>query len=323
MAAWMNHNETSIGMLPILALALLVIGCSGDPGDPAGSGDTGSSALDNREKKELAQKLQHEFDALEADILAALKDRDWPLANRKIALGVEKTSAAGYQFEIMRARFLLQKGNLLRDQGDEVAARRNYADAMAIFRVHGSQVGRFEVHLAQCQLEEFLGAYAAASRDLAEARVLLSKTDDVNLKAAFLIRSGRLAFRQVKYDEAFEAFLEASRIYAQAKDRTAQADALVLLSDVEDAKGDASQCRRSLEKALAIFEKSGNKGGEVRALHKLATLAERDKRYRKARALFNKVYVLYEELDRPSDATKILQHINALPERGKKKKKAN
>ncbi len=320
----MNHRKTLIGMLPILALALLVARCSGDPVDPAGSGDTdgtGSSASDKRAKKESAEKLQHELDALEADLSAALKDRDWPLANRVIGIGGEKTSAAGYEFETMRARFLLQKGNLLRDQDDEVVARRNYADAMAIFRVHGDPVGRFEVHLAQCQLEEILGDYAAASRDLAEAEVLLSKIDDVNLKGAFLIRSGRLAFRQVKHDEAFEAFLEAVRIYAQAKDRIAQADALVLLSDVEDHMGDTSQCRRSLEKALAIFKKSGNKDGEVRALHKLATLAERDKRYRRARTLFQKAHDLYKELDRPSDATKVQQHINALPELGKKKKR--
>ncbi len=320
----MNHHKTLIGMLTILALALLVAGCSDDPEDPAGSGDddgTGSSASDKRAKKESDEKLRHEFEALEADIAAALKDRDWPLAKRVIKIGVEKTSAGGSEFETMRARFLLQKGNLLRDQGDEVAARRNYADAMAIFRVHGDQVGRFEVHLAQCQLEEILGDYAAASRDLAQAELLLSKNEDTNLKGAFLIRSGRLAFRQVKHDEAYEAFLEAVRTYAQAKDRTAQAGALVLLSDVEDHKGDASQCRRSLEKALAIFKKSGNKNGEVRALHKLATLAERDKKFRKARALFQKAHDLYRELDRQSDATRVQQHINALPEPGKKKKK--
>ncbi len=320
----MNHRKTLLGMLTILASALLAAGCSGDPGDTEGLSDdegTGSAASAKRAKKEAAEKLQHELKGLEADIVAALKDRDWPLAKRVIGIGVEKASGAGYEFETMRARFLLQKGNLLRDKSDEVAARRNYADAMAIFRVHGDQVGRFEVHLAQCQLEEILGDYAAASRDLAQAEVLLSKNEDTNLKGAFLIRSGRLAFRQVKHDEAYEAFLEAVRIYAQAKDRMAQADALVLLSDVEDHKGEASQCRRSLEKALAIFRKSGNKDGEVRALHKLATLAERDKKFRKARALFQKAHDLYRELDRPSDATKVQQHINALPEPGKKKKK--
>ena len=320
----MNHRKTLFGMLTILVSALLAAGCSGDPGDPEGSIDdegTGSSASAKRAKKESAEKLQHELKGLEADIAAALKDRDWSLAKRVIGIGVEKANAGGNEFETMRARFLLQKGNLLRDKSDEVAARRNYADAMAIFRVHGDQVGRFEVHLAQCQLEEILGDYAAASRDLAQAEVLLSQNEDANLKGAFLIRSGRLAFRQVKYDEAYEAFLEAVRIFAQAKDRMAQADALVLLSDVEDHKGETSQCRRSLGKALAIFKKSGNKDGEVRALHKLATLAERDKKYRSARTLLQKAYKLYKELDRPSDATKVQQHINALPEPGKKKKK--
>ena len=316
----MTHCKILIGFFPLLAL--FVAGCSGDPADQEGSGDdegTGSSASDKRAKKESDEKLQHELKALEADIVAALKDREGPLANRMMGIGVETASAGGNEFETMRARFLLQKGNLLRDKSDEVAARRNYADAMAIFRVHGDQVGRFEVHLAQCQLEEIRGAYATASRDLAQAELLLSQNEDTNLKGAFLIRSGRLAFRQVKYDEAYEAFLEAVRIYAQAKDRIAQGDALVLLSDVEDHKGDASQCRRSLEKALAIFKKSGNKDGEVRALHKLATLAERDKKYRRARTLLQKAHEIYKELDRSSDATKVQQHINALPEPGKKK----
>ena len=46
----------------------------------------------------------------------------------------------------------------------------------------------------------------------------------------------------------------------------------MLLSSVEERKGQAAASKRSLEKALKIFRQEKNKSGEVKALHHLANL---------------------------------------------------
>ena len=120
--------------------------------------------------------------------------------------------------------------------------------------------------------------------------------------------------RHVRHEEAAKAFLEAAKIFAIVKDNGARAESLLLLAAEEDSLGKDGESRRSLDKARSIFHEAGDKKGEAHAIHKLATLAERDKKWKRARSLLGKARELYLELDRVSDAAKVLQHINALPE---------
>ena len=118
----------------------------------------------------------------------------------------------------------------------------------------------------------------------------------------------------MRHEDAIKAYTDAAKLYEVIKDRGARAEALLALASEYDADDDERQCRRALDKALAIFRDIGDKDGEVRAMHKAASLAVRAKQYRKARKLLKKVRELYIALDRPSDATKVLQHLSALPE---------
>ncbi len=305
----------------ITVLSLLISGCSGTSPEQDASGDPATGEERKNAKSTEQKKLRHSLKTLGEEIDAALEEQDWPVARRLIARGIGQATEGGNEFERERGQLLLQRGNLARDQGDEVAARRDYADSMAIFRVNKDEVGRFSVHLAQAQLEETLGAYAAAGRQLTDAEALLVNVESPALRGAFLVRSGRLANRQVRLDDAYKALLEASRIFADMKDRNAQAETLIQISVVEDAQGETRQCRKSLEKALSIFKEIGKKDGQVRALYKLAALAERDQQFARARSLLQKVQALYQDLDRLGEAMKVEQHINALPESNKKKKK--
>jgi tetratricopeptide (TPR) repeat protein len=303
---------------PLILATLLGFAACGDGGNT--NVDPEAERRPRRASKSKPTKplpLADELARIEQQVEAAEEARDWAKGRRLVARGIETAAKDKDAFELHRARLIMRLGNIEQENGREIEARRHYADAMAIFRVEGSNVGRLWVHLALGRLEERLGDYAAAARQYDEAGTLLEGIDDPDLKGSYQLHTGRLAARQVKPEEASKAFLEAVRTFGVAKDKRGQAEALLLLAVEEDRLGKTKQCRRSLDRALKIFRTLGDKDGEVRALHKLAALAERDKQYRTALKLLKKVLELYEELDRQSDAAKVRRHIAALPEKGK------
>jgi len=300
-----------------LVATIALASCSADPGRDPGGGEATTSADSGRTAKEAEAIRRKELADLEKEAALALAAGDWLATRKLVARGNDMATEAGAGFDPERGRFLLLRGNLWRDQGDEIPARRDYDDAMAIFRVNKDPVGRFRVLLALALLEENLGAYAAAARQLAEAQELLGEVKDKAHHGALLERSGRLAQRQVRLDVAYKDLVEASRIFAELKDRRSQAETLLNISAVEDDLGKPGECRRSLERANTIFKEIGDKDGEVRSLHRLASIYERDGNYGKTRSLLERAMRLYQELNRSSDAMKVNQHISALPEGGK------
>jgi tetratricopeptide (TPR) repeat protein len=293
----------------ILPLALPA--CGGERGDaegkePSKEPASPTKADDGKAAAELSQL------ALEAR--AALDAGDLREASRLIGRGLALSSSGGAALDRPRGGFLRLRGDVARDEGRMIDARRDYADAMAIFRVEGIDPGRFEVLVSEAELEEVQGDYAAEERELSEAETLLPKVTDETLRGAYLRQLGRLAFVRAKYKEACASYGEAIQSFSSAKARRGQAETLLLLSLAEDGGGDAALARRTLEKALAMFVELGDKSGEVRTLHRLAGFAERDGQVGKARTLLTKVRALYEELGRRSDAVKVERQLESLPE---------
>jgi tetratricopeptide (TPR) repeat protein len=258
-----------------------------------------------------------EIAALEDQIRGALDAKDLREAGRLIERGIAAASGGGAELEPSRGRFLLRRGDVARDTGRIIDARRDYADAMALFRVAQLDRGRFEVYLSEAELEEIQGDYAAAERELAEAEELLPKIDDGALRGAYQRQLGRLAFVRSRYADAQALFGEAIKSFSAAKAGRDVAETLLLLAVAEDDAGDTPLARRTLDKALAAFTERGDKDGQVRALHRLAGFAERDGQIGKARTLLTKVRALYEELGRHSDAGKVERHLESLPDGAK------
>jgi hypothetical protein len=180
--------------------------------------------------------------------------------------------------------------------------------------VHKYAKGSFEAFLAMAMLEARRGDYVAAERQLAEAEALLPSLNDSVQKGIFKLHTGRLASRRLKNKEAYDDFLEARRIFEEADNKAAVAESLLLLANEEDALDRGAECTRSLEKALKIYRLLEDPAGEVRTLHRLAGLAERDEKYNRARQLLKEVLALYDKLDQQSAAAKVRRHLNALPE---------
>ncbi|MBN2342182.1 MAG: hypothetical protein JXX29_16035 [Deltaproteobacteria bacterium] len=254
------------------------------------------------------------FTNLERKAVEAFQSDELVRCKQLIHQGLNETQRAGREYEIYEARFSLLRGKLAQKQGRSTDARRFLGDAMAVFRIRKNAQGTFEVHLAQSTIEENAGDFAAAQREIDEAQKLLPKIDDPQLKGAFIMNQASLLVRQMKHVEAAKLFLEAAQHFHSIDAKLQEADAFVLLASCEEAIDKAREAQNSLEKAYKIYTAENSKEGAVKALHKLALFSLREERYKKAKEQLQKVESLYLELDRPSDATKVNQHLSALPE---------
>jgi tetratricopeptide (TPR) repeat protein len=164
------------------------------------------------------------------------------------------------------------------------------------------------------QLEERTGDYTAAAREFDQAGSLLPKIDDKRLVARLKVNVGQLAARQSKHENALASFQEAARVFDVADDKKETAEALLLAAVEQDELGNTAACAANLDRAQRMFKELGDLDGQVRVVHRLAAMAERDKKYARARQLLKTAHGLYMELDNTSAAANVERHINALPE---------
>jgi len=295
---------------------LFALGCGdGSPKQPTPSPSAASPSSPGAVGSESQSKqVLMELKALDGDVGTAVAAEDWSRTRQLLQQGLEIIAANPGKYEIHEARFLLARAKMARERSRETEARRYFADAMAIFHVHKNATGRFETHLGLGKLEARRGDYAAAEREYGAARELLGEVNDKLLHGIFKLETGRLASKRVERQKAKTDFLEAIAIFESERDQKHLAETLMYLANEEDALGNTDQCRRRLGRALALFRELSNIEGEARALHRLARVAEREKKYNHAKKLLKKVYVLYDKLDRKADKLRVERHINALPE---------
>ena len=299
------------------------MGCNAQPPDNAAKPqDETPVAAEAPKKPSIDPDLKKELDRLEADAKAAVTAGDWVTAKQLIQQGIESTEP-NRDLDLIMARFLLLKGEVSLNVGDHPNARRYFTDAMAVFHVRKNDPGRFETFIALGRLEEQRGDYAAAERQFEEAETLKPKIVDKALLGKFLVAKGRLAARQMDHNKAAENYTEALQIFDTIKDNTLRAETLLLLAQEEEMLGRLGSSTQSLQRAAKLFGDADNLDGKVRAVHRLATYAEREKKYASARRLFNEALEIYRKLDQQTAATSVERHLSALPvpENDTKKKK--
>lgn len=316
-------SETLVSVLRsklkiLLPLLVFILGC-GAPTDGDGKSGAGQSIAGSDVKDEKHHSKIKELERIESSAAKAFNDGDYPAARNFIA----RAMGIGDKLkkELARARMLLLLGDIERVLGNEVEARRHYTDAMAIFHVHKNDEGEFKTSIAFSKLEAGRGDHAASARQMGQAQVLLPQIKDRKLEGAYYVQLGRLAARQVKPADAKAAFEKAAKIFEAIKDKQSAGDVFMLLASEEDAMGNGRQSRLRLERAERLFKDIGYLEGQVRALHRIAALTERDKNYFKAKKQLEQVLLLYEKLDNKSAATSVRRHMDSLPLPSKKKKK--
>lgn len=298
----------------IMASVFAVSSCGDATGTGADNSKSDKDSSSPQTSAESEKQVLLELERLEKEARVAAEEEDWPRTKQLLGQGLEIIETQDGKFELQRARFLLAEGNMARERARETEARRNYADAMAIFHVHKNSRGRFETHIALGKLESRRGDYVAAGREFKEAEDLLKDINDALLKGIFQMEEGRLAGKMVDRQKARQHYLEAIRVFEAEKDKIRLAQTLVYLAHEEDGLGNTDKCRRRLDRALALYRELKDKEGEASVLHRLARIAEREKHYKLARKLLKKVCDIYGELDRTADALRVKRHINALPE---------
>jgi tetratricopeptide (TPR) repeat protein len=297
----------------ILSTSMTVLpACSSSP--PAPDGDKASDTPAAPASAAPDKARQTEFADMIQDARGFLRKEDTAAASRIIDRGLADSREAGRDWELFYAEFQLLSGNLRRAGSDPLEALRKYADAMAIFRVHNSAQGQFEGFLELASLEEDRGDFAAAERQLTEAEAHIPRIDDKKLLARYEVCRGRIDAGRLNHAAAIKRFAEAATIFSRAGDKLSQAEALLLQASSEDAIDDVRSARGSIDKAGRLYTEENFTPGIVRTTHRLAILAAREGQYKKARELLSKARSLYLTLGKTSDAAKIDQHINALPE---------
>ncbi|MCK9522944.1 MAG: hypothetical protein M0R76_07845 [Proteobacteria bacterium] len=299
-------------LLSVLGALCCLAACS--PSKPADDAPPADASADAAALPEAARARQQNYADSLGEARQFIQRENLSAAARIVDAGLRKTKEDGRDWELYYAEFQLLSANLQRAAFAPLESLRRYADAMAIFRVHDHSAGQFEVLLELAVLEEDRGDFAAAERQLDEAATHLPRIDAPRLLARYDVCRGRVEAGRMNHAQALQHFAEADKRYAKAKEKLAQADTLFLAASSHDAQTDTRRARVALEKAAALYGEENFAPGVVRATHRLAILAERDKQYKKAKALLTKTRQLYLELGKHSDAAKVEQHIHVLPE---------
>ena len=306
-----------------LVLWLCAAGCS-IQADPPPKSNTASAAETEKPSAsnddEVTASDKKVLDRLLTDAREGIRVKDWTAANRAINEGLHKTEGRR-GLEITNAQFVLLRGTAALEQGSEPDARRFFADALAIFHVNKNTQGRFEAFTSLGRLEERRGDYAAAERQFDQAETLRKDVSNRAAVGEYLLAKGRLASRQMKRTEASAFYQEALKIFETAEDKRSMAEALLMIAWEDDQSDRAGAAKRDLERASALFGEIKDTDGKVRAVHRLAVLAERDKQNAKAARLYTEAAELYETLGRRSDASAVERHLSTLSTGEDKSKK--
>ncbi len=315
----MTRSKTSTK--PML-LSVALVCCSPQPSAKPTEPEQPSAPVVAADTPQNPEELK-ELKRLEEEAKQATDDGDWISAKQLIQEGLQKTEQSR-DLDMQHARFLLLNGEMALHQGDRIGARRHLTDAMAIFHVRKNDPGRFETFMVLGRLEARSGDYAAAARQFDEAKILEPKVTNKTLKGRFLMEQGRLAAHTMDHKKAADLYAEALLIFDALKNNRLRAETLLLLAQEEEMLGRIGSAKQSLHRASKLFAEADNLTGKVKAVHRLATYAEREKQYAVARRLFNEALSLYEQLDQQTAATSVARHLSALPQPdkgGKKKKK--
>lgn len=256
--------------------------------------------------REALERLQQARDlartvkdgALEAGVLVSISRTQYSLGAPDAALAVAREAEAlavrakdalmAAQAQSMRARLLLWSGR--RDE-----AYPALRDARASARAAGSKWLEVELLLDLAGLAQSRGATAEALGYLDEAAAIQaeSETDAFDLVQ---LRRGHVLLAAGRFSEAEPPLRAAAARAAKAGVAWCEADALQALSHVQRGQKDLDGAKESRRKAIAILERTGDRGGQARALAELAVLEWDTGNHSQACGLMNRAVRILEQM---------------------------
>ncbi len=196
---------------------------------------------------------------------------------------LEREGASGRT--LARASALHEAGTLAASQGDQVAARALFEEALAIRRDLSDTLG---VGVSLHQLANVMtrqGDYAAAQALLEESLARLREIGDRGNFAFSVNALGWIACLQGNYERGRALHAEALAIFREIKDRLGMAVSLNNLGCVARDQREYALARTLFEESLALYRELGHRGGAAGSLDNLGKVALRQEDYASARSL--------------------------------------
>ncbi|GIX36713.1 MAG: hypothetical protein KatS3mg126_2492 [Lysobacteraceae bacterium] len=189
--------------------------------------------------------VSHALSGLHADALPLFREA----AERFARLGDWQRASAA----------LANLGNSLDAGGDRAAARKVYAEALAMKREHGIARGQSSLLNNLADLDESEGLLPAAAARLQEAVELARQDEDEDSQALALANLVRVLARQERFQEAEAMLAELDRLAASRQPRrlAARHESAALLHRARaEAATDPHERERQWQAALAMVERA-------------------------------------------------------------------
>ena len=128
-----------------------------------------------------------------------------------------------------------------------------------------------------------------------QLRKLADKTRDTEAAAFALLHEGKVGMVQNRWDDALEAYLNASEKYMEAGDRKGVAMTNRAMGVIYANKGDHSSAMRCFESSLSMARMIGDKDLEARAEGNLANLYDLEGRFQEAEKAYERCLSFFVE----------------------------
>jgi len=128
-----------------------------------------------------------------------------------------------------------------------------------------------------------------------QLRKLADKTRDTEAAAFALLHEGKVGTVQNRWDDALEAYLNASEKYMEAGDRKGVAMTNRAMGVIYANKGDHSSAMRCFESSLSMARMIGDKDLEARAEGNLANLYDLEGRFQEAEKAYERCLSFFAE----------------------------
>ncbi len=257
----------------------------------------------------VAESLRFEADATER---MGKSEKTIQLLNESRQL----FTAAGYRQSA--ARTLLMAGDQLLDQGDFLGAKKQYEDALPVFREIGDQkriratlerIGN--VYYGQGKMRESEGFYTQALRVDREFNDPTGLASDYGNLANALDGLGELKGALKMQQQALDAF-------NQIGDRRGAAATLNNLGNLSVEMGELADAKKNFEQSLSLALETGYRRGEPYPMGGLADVLHAQANLNEARSQYEKALAICQEIQDDDFGGQIRSSLSAIALREKR-----
>ena len=136
----------------------------------------------------------------------------------------------------------------------------------------GTKAERAGVMFIRGQLKEQLGDHPGAIKDYEDSSSMLAGEEDAAMRAAILEATAKLQAQVERWSESFSAHEKALELYEKSGDKDGQAREWMNIGAVHRKRGDYAKARESYSKALSLASLQENRSAQAACMNNLSLL---------------------------------------------------